>query len=81
MSDPTIHDLKIQNADACIREHLSHVKPRGYGCYATRKEALAAAWKTLSTSGLDTAQMTEAFEQWAKEMDTKQPTLTRGAKR
>ena len=71
MCDPTEHDLKLQDADDCIREHLSHVadNPHGAGCYATRKEALAAAWTTLSTAGLDTSQMAQAFEPWESEME------------
>jgi hypothetical protein len=65
MNDPTQHDLKIQDAQDCIREYL---RQHEEGHYASRADALAAAQKTLSPSGLDTSQMIEAFEPWAKEM-------------
>lgn len=67
MSDPTIHDLKIQDAQGCIREHLSHVDG-GARCYATRGEALAAARDVIAKGGgLDCAQMAEACEPWESE--------------
>lgn len=69
MPDPTIHDLKIQDAQACIREHLSHVDG-GARCYATRTEALQTARDIINTNeNLDGAQITEAFEPWADEME------------
>jgi hypothetical protein len=62
--DPTIHDLKIQDAQDHIREELKHVG----GDFATRAEVLTSAWKTLSASGLDSAQQAEAFMPWGSEM-------------
>ena len=59
---PTIHDLKIDGARACIREHLSHFQG-GARCYATRAEALDAARDIITNSEqLDGWQINEAFE-------------------